>query len=115
MEGITMSKEHLSSLETRLEEIENEKSLCNAFLKIENEEEMMLFLKDLLTPKELTSMIERWKVCQLLERGDLSYREIHALTSASLTTIGRVARFINEEKNHGYRLVLDRMDPKEKI
>ncbi len=110
-----MSKEHLSSLETRLEEIDFEKSLCNAFLKIENEEEMMLFLKDLLTPKELTSMIERWKVCQLLERGDLSYREIHALTSASLTTIGRVARFINEEKNHGYRLVLDRMDPKEKI
>lgn len=115
MEGLTMSKEHLSSLETRLEEIDFEKSLCNAFLKIENEEEMMLFLKDLLTPKELTSMIERWKVCQLLERGDLSYREIHALTSASLTTIGRVARFINEEKNHGYRLVLDRMDPKEKI
>lgn len=110
-----MTKAHLSALETRLDEIDFEKSLCNAFLKIEKEEEMMLFLKDLLTPKELSSMIERWKVCQLLERGDLSYREIHALTSASLTTIGRVARFINEEKNHGYRLVLNRMADEEKI
>ncbi|HIW06598.1 MAG TPA: trp operon repressor [Candidatus Ignatzschineria merdigallinarum] len=109
------NKEHLSALEQRLDEIDFEKSLCKAFLKIENEKEMMLFLKDLLTPKELSSMIERWKVCQLLERGDLSYREIHALTSASLTTIGRVSRFINEEQNHGYRLVLSRMDPKEKI
>lgn len=109
------NKAHLSALEERLENIDFEKSLCNAFLKVENEEEMLVFLKDLLTPKELSSMIERWKVCQLLERGDLSYREIHALTSASLTTIGRVSRFINEEKNNGYRLVLSRMNPDEKI
>lgn len=109
------NKEHLSALDERLKEIDFEESLCNAFLKIENREEMVLFLKDLLTPKELSSMIERWKVCQLLERGDLSYREIHALTSASLTTIGRVSRFINEEQNHGYRLVLERLDESEKI
>lgn len=110
-----MTKEHLSALEKRLEAVDFDKSLCNAFLKIENQEEMMLFLRDLLTPKELSSLVERWKVCQLLERGDLSYREIHALTKASLTTIGRVARFIHEEKNHGYRLVLDRLDDDEKV
>ena len=110
-----MSKEHLAILEQRLDEIDFDKSLCDAFLKLENTDEMLLFLKDLLTPKELSSMVERWKVCQLLERGDLSYREIHALTSASLTTIGRVARFINEEKNDGYRLVLGRMKEEEKI
>ncbi|GGZ77945.1 hypothetical protein GCM10007161_06610 [Ignatzschineria indica] len=110
-----MSKEHLAVLEQRLEEIDFDKSLCDAFLKLKDTDEMLSFLKDLLTPKELSSVVERWKVCQLLEREDLSYREIHALTSASLTTIGRVARFINEEKNHGYRLVLGRMKEEEKI
>ena len=110
-----MSKEHLAVLEQRLEEIDFDKSLCDAFLKLENTDEMLCFLKDLLTPKELSSMVERWKVCQLLVREDLSYREIHALTSASLTTIGRVARFINEEKNDGYRLVLGRMKEEGKI
>lgn len=110
-----MSKEHLAVLEQRLEEIDFDKSLCDAFLKLKDTDEMLSFLKDLLTPKELSSVVERWKVCQLLEREDLSYREIHALTSASLTTIGRVARFINEEKNDGYRLVLGRMKKEEKI
>lgn len=110
-----MSKEHLAVLEERLDEIDFDKSLCDAFLKLKDSDEILLFLKDLLTPKELSSAVERWKVCQLLERGDLSYREIHALTSASLTTIGRVARFIHEEKNHGYRLVLERMSEEEKI
>lgn len=110
-----MSQKDLGALATRLAEIDFEESLCQAFLKIETEDELLRFLRDLLTPKELNSVIERWKVCQLLVRGDLSYREIHALTSASLTTIGRVSRFINEEDNDGYRLVLSRMDEEEKI
>jgi len=66
------------------------------------------FMKDLCTPKELLVMEERWKVCQLLAQGDLSYREIHKITGASLTTIGRVSRFLKEEDNHGYKLVLQR-------
>jgi uncharacterized protein YerC len=38
----------------------------------------------------------------------LSYRDIHALTGVSVTTIGRVARFLQQESFRGYRLVLDR-------
>lgn len=83
--------------------------LCDALLKLESREEVYSFLKDLCTPQEMNALSERWKVCQLLHQGDLSYREIHSITGASLTTIGRVARFLKDEPYHGYKLVLNRI------
>ena len=38
-------------------------------------------------------MADRWAVVELLERG-LPYREIHRQTGVSVTTIGRVARYL---------------------
>ncbi len=86
--------------------------LCDAFLSLESKKEVMAFLKDLCTPQELTALSERWKVCRLLSLGKYSYREIHALTGASLTTIGRVSRFLKDEPYHGYQSVLDKMNSK---
>lgn len=83
--------------------------LAEALLLLETVEEVHHFLKDLCTPQEITSLKERWRVCQHLESGNLSYRDIHRLTGASLTTIGRVARFLKDEPYHGYRLVLNRI------
>ena len=65
------------------------------------------FLEDLCTPAELEAMIDRWRVAQLLDEG-LSYRDIRELTEVSVTTIGRVARFI-ERGAGGYRTVLGRL------
>lgn len=84
--------------------------LCEALLSLKNKEEAFLFLKDLCTPQELSALSERWRVCKLLADGELSYREIHKLTGASLTTIGRVARFLKDEPYHGYRLILNRQN-----
>ncbi|MFI4957004.1 MAG: YerC/YecD family TrpR-related protein [Gammaproteobacteria bacterium] len=86
----------------------NINQLCDALLLLKNREEAFHFLKDLCTPQEINALAERWHVCQLLEQGDLSYRDIHALTGASLTTIGRVARFLKDEPYHGYRTILKR-------
>lgn len=83
--------------------------LCDALLLLENREEAYLFLKDLCTPQELNALSERWRVCQLLADGELSYRDIHKVTGASLTTIGRVARFLKDEPYHGYRIILNRL------
>lgn len=83
------------------------KSLAQTLSQIETPENMERFLVDLCTPAELRALSERWQVAILLDRGDLSYREIHAKTGVSTTTIGRVARFLNEEPHQGYRLVLD--------
>jgi len=56
---------------------------------------------------ELQAMADRWAVVELLERG-LPYREIHRQTGVSVTTIGRVARYL-VSGNGGYRAVTDRL------
>lgn len=83
--------------------------LYEALLMLKTPEEMDRFFKDLCTPQELRALSERWQICKLLNQGELSYREINARTGASLATIGRVARFLNEEPHHGYQLILNRM------
>ncbi len=82
--------------------------LCEALLALENRQEAFNFLKDLCTPQEMTSLAERWRVCRLLHQDDLSYRDIHKITGASLTTIGRVARFLKDEPYHGYQSILNK-------
>ena len=82
--------------------------LCDAFLSLESGDEVMMFLRDLCTPQEINALQERWRVCQLLDRG-LSYRDIHRTTGASLTTVGRVARFLRNEPYQGSRSVLDKV------
>lgn len=88
--------------------------LFEAILLLENRDEVYRFFKDLCTPQEIATITERWRVCQLLEKGDLSYRDIHALTGASLTTIGRVARFLKDEPYHGYVHVLQKIKARKK-
>jgi TrpR-related protein YerC/YecD len=90
-------------------------SLYQAFLAVETGEECEKFLADLCTPQEIEALKERWKICQLLAEEKLSYREIHALTGASLTTISRVGRFLKMERNYGYRCVLEKLKKKKKI
>ncbi|MDQ3075096.1 MAG: YerC/YecD family TrpR-related protein [Pseudomonadota bacterium] len=66
-------------------------------------------LADLCTPAEVRTLAERWHVAQLLDEGQLTYREIHDATGVSTTTIVRVARFLRQEANGGYRILLDAM------
>jgi TrpR-related protein YerC/YecD len=85
----------------------DERSLCRALLALRSEAECSAFLSDLCTPAELEALVDRWSVVGLLQDG-LPYRRIHELTGVSVTTIGRVARFLTAG-NGGYRKVLDRM------
>jgi TrpR-related protein YerC/YecD len=77
-----------------------ERNLCSALAALRTPEEVRAFLRDLCTPAEIQAMADRWAVVEPLERG-LPYREIHRLTGVSVTTIGRVARFLNTG-NGGY-------------
>ena len=86
------------------------RTLSEALLLLESPREAREFLEDLCTPAELEAMVDRWRVAQLLDQG-LSYRDIRELTHVSVTTIGRVARFI-EQGTGGYRTLLDRLDTK---
>ena len=84
-----------------------ETRLAEAMLTLRSVEEYRTFLRDLCTPAELQAMADRWAVVNDLERG-LPYREIHRHTGVSLTTIGRVARFLASGSG-GYALAAKRL------
>lgn len=83
-----------------------EDALCSALASLDTAEECRNFLLDLCTPAELQALADRWRVVALLEE-DLPYRRIHELTGVSVTTIGRVARFLHDGFG-GYALALER-------
>lgn len=86
------------------------RTLSEAFLFLQSAQEVKQFLEDLCTPAEIEAMVDRWRVAQLLEQ-DYSYRDIRELTGVSLTTIGRVARYM-EMGTGGYRIALERLGEK---
>lgn len=77
-----------------------ELGLCEALLSLKGVDEMDAFLRDLCTPSEMEVLVDRWRVVPYLLDG-VAYREIHERTAVSITTIGRVARFLNQG-NGGY-------------
>jgi len=83
--------------------------LCAALRAIKTEAEGERFLRDLLTPGEMKTLTERWRVAGLLAEGGHSYREISEMTGASTTTVTRVSRFLTQEPWQGYRLILERL------
>ena len=86
--------------------------LAAALAQVRNAAEARALLADLCTPAEVHTLAERWHVAQLLDQGKLTYREIHEETGVSTTTIVRVARFLRQENEGGYRILLDRMGAK---
>ena len=84
--------------------------LCGALLSPGTPEEMCRLLLDLCTPAEIRTLAERWHVARLLDGTDLTYREIHEATGVSTTTIVRVARFLKQEPNGGYRQAIDKLE-----
>jgi TrpR-related protein YerC/YecD len=80
-------------------------SLCRAMLTLGKVGEMRAFLQDLCTPAELEALADRWRVVPYLLRG-MPYREIHERTAVSVTTIGRVARFLSQGHG-GYQAAIE--------
>jgi len=96
-------------MSSRIRTNQRRKQLAQALQSTKDAAEMERFLVDLCTPAELRALSERWYVAKLLDKGGMSYREINTQTGVSTTTIGRVARFLNEEPHQGYRVILDRL------
>jgi TrpR-related protein YerC/YecD len=84
------------------------RTLSEALLSLETTE--VQEFDDLCTPAELEAMVDRWRVAQLLDQG-YTYRDIRDLTEVSVTTIGRVARYM-ERGSGGYRTALQRLGKK---
>jgi TrpR-related protein YerC/YecD len=84
-----------------------ERALFNAVLTLRSVDECRDFFRDLCTPAELQALADRWVVVGLLQQG-MPYREIHRLTGVSVTTIGRVARYLGDGHG-GYALATRRL------
>ena len=83
-----------------------EDALFRAVQSLDDIHEIRNFFKDLCTPAELQAFVDRWQVVEMLQQ-DLPYRRIHDLTGVSVTTIGRVARFVTDGFG-GYQVALRR-------
>ncbi|MBM4219325.1 MAG: hypothetical protein FJ171_06740 [Gammaproteobacteria bacterium] len=72
----------------------NERALYQAILSLRSPEELQAFFRDLCTPAELQALTDRWAVAVKLQ-DRIPYREVQRETGVSVTTIGRVARYLN--------------------
>ena len=89
------------------EEVAAEEELFNAVLKLRTTTECRAFFQDLCTPAELQAMKDRWSVAERLTEGR-TYREIDDVTGVSVTTIGRVVRYLSSGSG-GYKTILQRI------
>lgn len=85
-----------------------EKALSEALHRLQKPDDVHAFLHDLCTPAELQALSDRWQVVRMLTEGK-AYRAIQAETGISVTTIGRVARFLNQGAG-GYEAALRAFD-----
>ena len=93
--------------ESEQKQLVAEEALFEAIISLRNVNECGDFFRDLCTPAELQALVDRWQVVNYLEQ-DLPYRKIHDLTGVSVTTIGRVARFLADGFG-GYRTAIGRV------
>jgi len=98
-------KEHRAI--TPRQEVLAERALFSAILTLRSVEECRAFFRDLCTPAELQALADRWAVVALLQQG-VPYREIYKQTGVSVTTVGRVARYLTSG-NGGYTLAAARL------
>lgn len=99
-------KQHLNV--SARQEAQHERNLFAAIGTLRTVDELRAFFRDLCTPAEIEAMADRWAVVESLARG-LPYREIYSVTGVSITTIGRVARYL-AEGNGGYTTAVQRLN-----
>lgn len=84
--------------------MENKNNIVTVLSEMDSREDVLNFLKDLMTPKEMKEFSNRFKVAEMLN-DKKSYIEIEKQTGMSSTTVARVSKFLNSE-NKGYKNAL---------
>ena len=73
---------------------QEEKILIKALASAKSEEEVANFLRDLLTPNEISEMANRVQIASLLLSQKYSYLDIAGIAKTSTTTVTRVAHWL---------------------
>ena len=84
-----------------------EEFLGRAILSLKNEKEVAWFLRDVLTPNEISEFSNRLSIAQMVYEGK-SYAEIAKEMKTSTTTVSRVAYWLFSGCG-GYNLVMKRL------
>ncbi len=84
------------------------RDLAAAFVRLENENEALRFLRDLCTVRELQELGQRWHVARLLADG-VPYQQISEQTGASSATVSRVNQWLRYGRS-GYRTMIERLN-----
>ncbi len=83
------------------------KRLIQAILALKTDNEAKLFLRDLLTEKEIKEFANRLKAAEMLMQ-KVSYSTIEKETGLSSTTVARVAKWLNG-KEGGYKMIIGKL------
>ena len=86
------------------------KKLANAFLSIKEQDEMVRFLRDLMTLDELDEISGRWQAAEMIDQG-VPYRDVAEKTGLSTTTVSRVAQWLKHGEG-GYEAAIYRKNNK---
>lgn len=87
--------------------IKEKEQLLSAFLVLKNKDEVVCFLRDLMTEGEIEEFARRLEAARLLSR-DVQYLAIIERTGLSSTTVARIAKWLKGPFG-GYRLVLNKI------
>jgi TrpR-related protein YerC/YecD len=81
--------------------------LFNAFLQLQNTDEVARFCRDLMTEPEILEFAGRFDVAMQLNQGK-PQRTVSKETGVSIATVTRVNQWLKRGMN-GYKLVLERL------
>lgn len=81
--------------------------LYKAVLKLRTVTECKNFFRDLCTLSEISAIVERFQVAQMVNK-EVPYRDISKKTGSSTATITRVAHWLHHGMG-GYKLILQRL------
>ncbi|MBI2638814.1 transcriptional regulator [Candidatus Peregrinibacteria bacterium] len=84
--------------------------LCDLFIRLKKRTDALGFLKDILTPRELASVVERWQIIKRLARYK-PHREISKELKVSIDKVTRGAKALK----HGHGGFRHMLWPKKKV
>lgn len=86
------------------------RNLHTLFVHVHNQREAEMLLKDILTPRELASVAERWQLVQMLAKG-MKQREIKKELKMSISKVTRGSHVLRHGTG-GFLMMLKRLGKK---
>lgn len=103
-----ISEEEKNSIWKEIEE--KSPDLLKVFLSIQNEKELKMFFRDIMSERDLRELAMRWEVAKKLD-ARVPFSQIQEESGESPVTITKINRWLTEGCN-GYKMMIDRFKKK---